>query len=587
MDIILNNPFRILGLPVTASERTVARRISDLVIFAEMGKSVSYDTDFPFLSALLRTPESVRQASARIEQPEGRLFYSLFWFRKNNDPDQMAFELLEKNEVEKAINIWIKYAHQNISVDNYSCIRNLSILYMGLAAGNLFPNSGKQLLLSNGITLFGKTFSSGLFEKGCRTFSGMNALPDKMKIGRAFADEMLEFVGRSEGLGGIKTGALVESFRTFPGEIFSHVTEKFVNKPIQRIEATTADVREKRALRPHDADQIGKHLYQTTLDDLIYLRTLLSPSDLRYQLIADKLANEILQCCIDYFNVTMQERHDSGKKALPLLRHADDIAVGGRVKSRVGENRSLMESWIKAAPLRKRQHETSLLTEDIAGQLNNFPDVAASADAEQLPSIARHLFDHCIGKLLIIRAAPDADTNHGTCLNLSSALANHISELSMRYSEQTGDHTEAIRLMEKIGTLDMLPEIRDRYDKNNEILTQRRESRIFNNMRESSPDEKKACYIATMVYGEGSSQVSVLRAFRDRTLGKSVLGRYIIRNYHRYSPLFVAKFGHSEGVRRGTEILLNGFVFFLSHFRVGGEDVGTQARRAKMKKKEC
>ena len=38
MELILRNPFRILGLPVTASSREVAKRVSDLEMFAELGK---------------------------------------------------------------------------------------------------------------------------------------------------------------------------------------------------------------------------------------------------------------------------------------------------------------------------------------------------------------------------------------------------------------------------------------------------------------------------------------------------------------------------------------------------------------------
>ena len=38
MELVLKNPFRVLGLPVTASSREVAKRVSDLEMFAELGK---------------------------------------------------------------------------------------------------------------------------------------------------------------------------------------------------------------------------------------------------------------------------------------------------------------------------------------------------------------------------------------------------------------------------------------------------------------------------------------------------------------------------------------------------------------------
>ena len=51
------------------------------------------------------------------------------------------------------------------------------------------------------------------------------------------------------------------------------------------------------------------------------------------------------------------------------------------------------------------------------------------------------------------------------------------------------------------------------------------------------------CYIATMVYGSyESSEVLVLRRFRDEKLKKTVLGKIFIANYYVFSPLFVKCF---------------------------------------------
>lgn len=44
MDALLNNPFRILGLPTTATDKEIAKRVSDLIIYTEMGNKVSYET---------------------------------------------------------------------------------------------------------------------------------------------------------------------------------------------------------------------------------------------------------------------------------------------------------------------------------------------------------------------------------------------------------------------------------------------------------------------------------------------------------------------------------------------------------------
>jgi hypothetical protein len=110
MNLINKNPFRILGLPITASEREIAKQINTLATFAEMGKTKSLDTDFPFLPSIERTPEAIEEAKKQIEQSENKLLFSLFWFWKNNSVDELALEVLKDGNTEKAIGIWEKAA---------------------------------------------------------------------------------------------------------------------------------------------------------------------------------------------------------------------------------------------------------------------------------------------------------------------------------------------------------------------------------------------------------------------------------------------------------------------------------------------
>ena len=68
MDLVLRNPFRVLGLPVTASSREIAKRVSDLEMFAELGKDKTYPNDFPDLGVIDRSMEAIKDAARRIER---------------------------------------------------------------------------------------------------------------------------------------------------------------------------------------------------------------------------------------------------------------------------------------------------------------------------------------------------------------------------------------------------------------------------------------------------------------------------------------------------------------------------------------
>jgi len=105
MDAVLNNPFRVLGLSTTASDREITKRISDLLLYAEMGKKVRYETDFEFLGEVDRSLDNIKEAAKRLENNDLKLFYSLMWFEIKDEVDKSAFKFFEKNEYDQAINL--------------------------------------------------------------------------------------------------------------------------------------------------------------------------------------------------------------------------------------------------------------------------------------------------------------------------------------------------------------------------------------------------------------------------------------------------------------------------------------------------
>jgi len=105
MDAILNNPFRILGLPTTASDKEIVKRVSDLLIYAEMGKKVSYETDFPFLGEIDRSIESIKHAAQKIGMPENKIFYSLLCFDLKDKFEKESIEYIKQGNFEAAINV--------------------------------------------------------------------------------------------------------------------------------------------------------------------------------------------------------------------------------------------------------------------------------------------------------------------------------------------------------------------------------------------------------------------------------------------------------------------------------------------------
>jgi hypothetical protein len=72
---------------------------------------------------------------------------------------------------------------------------------------------------------------------------------------------------------------------------------------------------------------------------------------------------------------------------------------------------------------------------------------------------------------------------------------------------------------------------------------------------------KKACYVATAVYGhEDAWQVEKLRQYRDNVLRKHVWGRTFIYTYYLISPKLVILFKHVKPVNLLTRKLLDSFI---------------------------
>ena len=170
MNLVQKNPYRILGVPVNAKEKDIQKQITKAKRFAEVGKTVSFDTDFPFLGELSRDADSISKASSNIEQPINKILYSLFWFWNDNHIDEAALDNLKSQNFEKAIEIWSKVVKDgDVSEKNYSNLANLKTLLIGLSANNGSLN--KQHFLK-GVEYAGKFLTNPNLNSYCSQIGG-------------------------------------------------------------------------------------------------------------------------------------------------------------------------------------------------------------------------------------------------------------------------------------------------------------------------------------------------------------------------------------------------------------------------------
>ncbi len=339
MPIIKHNPFRILGLTGNATEKELRKRISMLKRYAEVGKTKSFDYDFKFIGEFTRNSYEIQQASNSIEQAHKKLLYSLFWFIKNNPFDEIAFNNLKEGNTEKAIEIWNKTLKKEITSKNYSSYLNLSTLYIALST---IDDQIELQKLQDGILLKGNLIHSENLKDFSKLVTGNGIVNDSIEISKKFVDEVVVLLKPyTDKKNGISTNDLISLFKTFPFPISiqKYISAKFTEIPISNIDNKIEKTTRKRKDNPRDAEEYGEELYKSTESDITLLKKLMGSSNVQFQMIANKLANEILQCSIDFFNKHRDEgsKFDPGDDAMKIAKYAKSIGPTGQTKNRIDE----------------------------------------------------------------------------------------------------------------------------------------------------------------------------------------------------------------------------------------------------------
>ncbi len=320
MDILRNNPYRLLGVYSNSPTKERLANHNRMKAFLKVGKPVSFPLDLPqCFSSIDRTEASVAKAEAKLTLPKDQILYAQFWFVKATPLDDVAFNHLFAGEIDKAEEIWQKRecasSLQNRIVCALICkkydlaIRCAEVLYGNTQYLNQFVS-----------TIIGK---GGNFDVSNLAFSFLDIFCDE--IG---ASKLLSFVTNS-------------SWK-------EHLGEKTVRPLVDSIQEAINIAQKSKGKGSNARLNAGEALRKNTRNAILQLKGFLSTKDLQYQMIADKLGLEILQCGIDYFNDS--EESDAATKAMSLQKYAKSIVVGQMAKDRCKENVDILQKIIDNLP---------------------------------------------------------------------------------------------------------------------------------------------------------------------------------------------------------------------------------------------
>src|SRR5690554_2578955 len=183
MNTIHHNPYRIIGILANASAKEIQSRKAKVSAFARVGKEITSEYDFPFLSSLQRSSTIIDKAFSDIEQNQNKVAHSLFWFINLNPIDNTAIQHLISGNKEKAIEIWEKLTDEKeVNAKNFSAFNNIGTLY-------LLENSKEKI--KQGITAKIKLIESENFKDFVHTVADETFSIDTNRQIELLIDELL------------------------------------------------------------------------------------------------------------------------------------------------------------------------------------------------------------------------------------------------------------------------------------------------------------------------------------------------------------------------------------------------------------
>jgi len=570
MNIITQNPFRVLGLTGNATEKELQKQIGIIKRYAEVGKRKSFDYDFEFIGDFTRSAEEIQEASNRIEQAHKKFLYSLFWFVKNTQFDEIAFNNLKEKEIEKAIEIWSKTLKEEITTKNYSSYLNLSTLYIALS---MIEEQIDLQKLQTGISLKGNLIHSESLKDLSKLVTGNGVASDPVDISKKFVDEVIELLNPYLNKNyGISTNDLISLFNTFPSNIQKYISSKFTEVPISAIENKIEKTTRKRKANPQNADKYAEELYKSSKRDITLLKNLMGSSNVQFRMLSDKIANEILQCSVDYFNDRQENDMDDNfetnlNTAMKLVKLADSVALSDQVKERAKENlNTLLEMKDRAihqaiALLNSIKLAYEKACRDIDKQVEELQYTTMPGILGGQPMrIPRH--DVSINWSKVEKMKKQAlnwdkvveVVGSGISLNDVATIQNCSNQNKISEYKKLVDF-----LFIKLGPIQINHVKHLCYWKDVRAVQAKSTAKKVGSTISSATD--KGCYIATMAYGDyDHPQVKILRKFRDETLATSSLGRSFISFYYATSPHLVKILNNQEYINKLIRNLLDRFI---------------------------
>lgn len=317
--IIIENPYRVLGVYANSKRQEVLANKSKATAFLKVNRAVDYPLDLKgILPQLTRTVDSMNKADAHLAIAKEQIKYAQFWFIKITTIDDVAFNHLLAGNMDEAISIW---SEQN----NLSSMQNRMVCYF------IKRNLTQALILAEQLYVkYGSDYIS-------QVDSSSTVLMSRNELIKQYIDSLWSEIDSI-----VLYKHVVN--REWKDYISNRATEPLVNKILQEVNEAKGIDHSNPILRKEAA----QNLVINTKEPFNQLKELLASDNPQLQMIADKLGLEILQCGIDYYNNADED--DAERNAMWIQKYASSIVIGTLAKQRCEENIKTLQKIIEELP---------------------------------------------------------------------------------------------------------------------------------------------------------------------------------------------------------------------------------------------
>ena len=348
--MILDNPFHVVGLIANCGTRDKAAREAQIKRYLEVRKPLIFQDDLYF-QGCRRNAGTVARALAALHDARDRIGPGLFWFTRGSVLDDHGLQLLIDGDLSGALEVWQRIEDRLPTRKYASSLNNLGTLYLLITLARKSPEQDwpsracePMEYLSRGLRAKARLvgdLSGPDLSSFCATFSDEMASRDANEIAAIFAESLEQFKGEAEKYGlELPIGDLGDLLDS-GGPRTAALKDRFAYSLRQEIERS---IRACRAAYSHDAANgaaAGHKLMAVAQNQLPELAVFLSNTEFAYTSLADRVADELLDASVAFFNDHSEADTVSlqvASSCASLERYAAEVACGVTVRGRAQEN---------------------------------------------------------------------------------------------------------------------------------------------------------------------------------------------------------------------------------------------------------